>query len=137
MRLTFTLSILVSTVLSASIEHLKLKRVTGNRKANAYIVKLKDGASRENSIATLNSLSGQLGSSCEIGHDQWTGGWSTGDLYMSDMLTCRVSVINGYSARLSDACLLDVLNDPNVDYVEVCRALDSFLTRYPGALTKL
>jgi len=37
-----------------------------------------------------------------------------------DTLTRRLSVINGYSAILSGACLLHVLTDPNVEYVEVC-----------------
>lgn len=38
---------------------------------------------------------------------------------MSGTLTGRVAVINGYSARLSGACLQHVLTDPDVEYVEV------------------
>lgn len=40
-----------------------------------------------------------------------------------DTLTGHVSVINGYSARLSGACLQHVLTDPDVEYVEVRRTL--------------
>ena len=42
---------------------------------------------------------------------------------MSGDAHLRVSVINGYSAHLSDVCLQRVLAHPDVEYVEVCSAL--------------
>ena len=44
------------------------------------------------------------------------------------------SVINGYSARLSGACLQHVLTDPDVEYVEVRTACSSLYTQ--GKLIK-
>jgi len=79
---------------------------------------MKNDASREDSItAFLRPVAPD--SICEIGYRDWTGKQLMGDL-CRDTLTHRLSVINGYSAILSDACLLHVLTDPNVEYVEVC-----------------
>ena len=72
MRVSFTLSLLVSTVFAASNGHPKLKPAP-NSKTNKFIVKLRDGASRENSIATLTSLPAEPDSVCEIGYSHWTG----------------------------------------------------------------
>lgn len=72
MRLTFTLSVLVSTVFAASTQHPKLKHAPGLSKPNGYIVKLKNGVPREKSIATLTSLPLEPESVCEIGYTHWT-----------------------------------------------------------------
>ena len=71
MRLSFGLSVLVSTAFAASIEHPKLKRASGDSKPNGFIVKLKTGASRENSIAALTKLVAP-DSICEVGYRDWT-----------------------------------------------------------------
>lgn len=73
MLLSLCLYVLVSTVFVASAEHPKLKRAPGDRKVNGYIIKLKDGAPRADSIATFTGLLGDPGSVCEPGHTQWTG----------------------------------------------------------------
>lgn len=55
--------------------------------------------------------------------------------YIGGVLTGSVSVINGYSAQLSGACLQHVLTDPDVEYVEVRGTLAPRL--HPGKLIKL
>lgn len=57
-----------------------------------------------------------------------------GDL-RSEYTDSLISVINGYSARLSGACLQHVLTDPDVEYVEVRTARSSPYTQ--GTLIKL
>jgi len=76
MRLNFTPLVLVSTVFAASTEHQKLKRVLGLTKPNGYIVKMKDGAPRQDSIASLTALASALGlkssDDYKIGYSDWT-----------------------------------------------------------------
>lgn len=72
MLLTLSLSLLVSTAFAASTEHQKLRRAPGSSKPDGYIVKLKDGVPRQNSIADLNSLSLGPESICEVGYSHWT-----------------------------------------------------------------
>ena len=72
MRLSFGLSVLVSTAFAASIEHPKLIRASGDSKPNGFIVKMKNDASREGSIAALLGLVAP-DSICEIGYRDWTG----------------------------------------------------------------
>ena len=72
MRLIFGLSVLVSTAFAASIEHPKLIRASGDSKPDGFIVKLKPGASKEDSIATLTKLVAP-DSICEVGYSDWTG----------------------------------------------------------------
>ena len=118
MLLTFSLSLLVSTAFAASTEHQKLRRAPDSSKPNGYIVKLKDGVPRQDSIANLTSLSVGPESTCEVGYSHWTSEYRMGIL-RSEYADRLFSVINGYSARLSGACLQHVLADPNVEYVEV------------------
>lgn len=72
MRFSLSLAVLVSTAFASSTEHQKLKRAAGSSKPDGYIVKLKDGVSRQDSIATLTSLPLGPESVCEIGYSQWT-----------------------------------------------------------------
>jgi hypothetical protein len=81
----------------------KLKRATTGRvNPDSYIVKLKDGASKEASILSLDDLvfaSGDSESFKEVIYGDWT-------------------IINSYVAKLSGAALRAVLADPNIEYVE-------------------
>ena len=100
-----TLSFFISAALAAPqpAEFNKLRRAATSRvNADSYIVKLKDGASKEASIQSLDDLIftfDDTESFKEITYSDWT-------------------IINGYAARLSGAALRAVLADPNVEYVE-------------------
>ena len=106
MKFTFaTLSFFISAALAAPqpAEFSKLRRTTTYRvNADSYIVKLKDGASKEASIQALDNLTfafDDTESFKEVTYGDWT-------------------IINGYAARLGGAALRAVLADPNVEYVE-------------------
>jgi cerevisin len=106
MKFTFaTLFFFVSVALAAPqpAEFNKLRRATTNRvKSGSYIIKLKDGVSKDVSIQSLNDLfiaADESESYKEVTYGNWT-------------------IINGYAAKLGSAALRAVLADPNVEYVE-------------------
>jgi len=106
MKFTFvTLSFFISVALAVPQpqEFSKLRRATSDQvNPKTYIVKLKDEASKEESIQALNDLVFTLDdndSFKEVTYSDWT-------------------IINGYAAKLSGAALDAVLADPNVEFVE-------------------
>ena len=106
MKFAFTaLSFFISAALAAPqpAEFNKLHRATTDEvNPKSYIVKLKDDASKEASIQSLNDLVFALDdndSYKEVTYSDWT-------------------IINGYAAKLGGAALSAVLADPNVEYVE-------------------
>ncbi|KAH8916791.1 subtilisin-like protein [Atractiella rhizophila] len=80
----------------------KIKRAA-NPIPGQYIVKLKDGASKAESISVMSNAVSTFGSEDgtvgQVIYDQW-------------------KVLNGYAAKLGGAALDQVKNDPNVEFIE-------------------
>ncbi|KAH8916104.1 serine protease [Atractiella rhizophila] len=99
-----TLLTLTAGVLAAPTNvHPKYRRAETPGAANRYIVKLKDGADKGASIASIGDVAGiaEVGTDivANVIYDDWT-------------------IINAYAAELSPAVLDQVLADDNVEFVE-------------------